>query len=48
MDIKKANEYYHITIEDNGIGFEQEYADAMFNVFTRFNGRIDYESTGLD
>jgi hypothetical protein len=47
LDITKANEYYHITIEDNGIGFEQDYADAMFNVFTRLNSRNAYEGTGL-
>lgn len=46
-DIKKANEYYHIILDDNGIGFEQEYADAMFNVFTRLNSRNAYEGTGL-
>ncbi len=47
VEAKKAASYYHITIEDNGIGFNQEYADRMFNVFTRLNGRDKYEGTGL-
>jgi PAS domain S-box-containing protein len=46
-DGKKAAFYYHITIEDNGIGFNQEYADRMFHVFTRLNGKDKYEGTGL-
>jgi PAS domain S-box-containing protein len=44
---KKAAFYHHISVEDNGIGFNQEYADHMFNVFTRLNGRDKYEGTGL-
>ena len=47
VDVKKVSSYYHFTIEDNGIGFNQEYADRIFNVFSRLNGRDKYEGTGL-
>jgi light-regulated signal transduction histidine kinase (bacteriophytochrome) len=45
--VKKASFFYHIKIEDNGIGFNQDYADRMFNVFTRLNSKDKYEGTGL-
>lgn len=46
-DIRKSTDYLCITVEDNGIGFNPEYAEKMFNVFTRLNRRDQYEGTGL-
>lgn len=42
-----AQEYYQITIKDNGIGFAQEDADRIFNVFTRLHGMAEYNGTGV-
>ncbi|SHE88630.1 ATP-binding protein [Flavisolibacter ginsengisoli] len=39
--------YWLVTIEDNGIGFNQAYADKMFNAFTRLHSKDKYEGTGL-
>jgi PAS domain S-box-containing protein len=36
-----------IVIADNGIGFSQEYAEKIFNTFTRLNSKDKYEGTGL-
>lgn len=36
-----------ITVTDNGIGFEQQYAESIFNKFTRLNPKDQYEGTGL-
>lgn len=36
-----------ITIEDNGIGFEEKYLDRIFDVFQRLHGRSEYEGTGM-
>ncbi len=36
-----------LTVEDNGIGFAQEVADAIFAPFRRLHGREQYEGTGM-
>lgn len=40
-------EALHFIIEDNGIGFEQKYAERIFTVFQRLHGRSEYDGTGL-
>jgi len=39
--------YYHIIIEDNGIGFKQEYAEQIFTIFQRLHDRSHYSGTGI-
>lgn len=39
--------YVHIEFTDNGIGFEQEYADKIFTIFQRLNTREKFEGTGI-
>ena len=46
MDAEKIK-FYRITIKDNGIGFEQEYADNIFKLFQRLHGRSEYSGTGI-
>jgi len=36
-----------ITISDNGIGFDQQYADKIFTIFTRLHTRFEYPGTGI-
>ncbi|OHC74618.1 MAG: hypothetical protein A3G18_00900 [Rhodospirillales bacterium RIFCSPLOWO2_12_FULL_58_28] len=35
------------SVRDNGIGFEQEYADRVFIAFQRLHGRSKYQGTGI-
>jgi len=36
-----------IIVSDNGIGFDPEYNEAIFNKFTRLNSKTRYDGTGL-
>ncbi|WP_111630409.1 PAS domain-containing protein [Larkinella arboricola] len=39
--------YVHIQVKDNGIGFEQEYAERVFTIFQRLNHTKSYSGTGI-
>jgi signal transduction histidine kinase len=39
--------YGRIFIEDNGIGFEQKYAEQIFDMFRRLHSNAEYEGTGI-
>jgi light-regulated signal transduction histidine kinase (bacteriophytochrome) len=39
--------YYKLTLADNGIGFDQQYADKIFEIFQRLHGRNEYSGTGI-
>lgn len=37
----------YLTVEDNGIGFDEEDAEKIFQIFSRLNSKDKYEGTGL-
>ena len=39
--------YFLIRIQDNGIGFEQQYANKIFQLFQRLEGKSEYPGTGI-
>ena len=42
-----GKELYRLTVEDNGIGFDEKYAERIFGVFQRLHGRKEYEGAGI-
>jgi signal transduction histidine kinase len=41
------HKYCRIFIEDNGIGFEQKYAEQIFDMFRRLHLNNEFEGTGI-
>jgi signal transduction histidine kinase len=44
---KQNDQFVRITIADNGIGFDQEYAERIFLIFQRLHGMSEYQGTGI-
>ncbi|MBO0930458.1 PAS domain S-box protein [Fibrella aquatilis] len=44
---READTYYRIDVADNGIGFDEKYADRIFQVFQRLHGRGQFAGTGI-
>lgn len=44
---ESGKELFKISIEDNGIGFDEEYTDRIFGVFQRLHGRKEFEGSGI-
>jgi len=42
-----AKNFCRIFIQDNGIGFEQKYAEQIFGMFKRLHQKSEYEGTGI-
>ena len=44
---QQGRDYCELRIIDNGIGFEQKYADRIFRIFERLHGRKTYQGSGV-
>ena len=47
VSCRQENGKQLIEVQDNGIGFENEYAQKIFDVFQRLHGRNEYPGTGM-
>jgi len=45
--LKPHHRFHKIEIRDNGIGFDQNNASQIFNIFQRLHGKSDYAGTGI-
>jgi signal transduction histidine kinase len=43
----KSKKYWRIIVEDNGIGFDQKYAEDIFGMFKRLHNNAEFEGTGI-
>jgi PAS domain S-box-containing protein len=44
---RSAPDYYQIDVKDNGIGFDQQFSNRIFQLFQRLHGRSQYSGTGI-
>ena len=47
QDKTVSGKYYKFIFKDNGIGFEPEFQEKVFDLFTRLHGKTEYEGTGI-
>ncbi|MGH2872353.1 MAG: sensor histidine kinase [Solirubrobacteraceae bacterium] len=47
IDATLQGDRVQLTVADNGIGFEAQYAERIFRVFERLHGRSEYPGTGI-
>jgi signal transduction histidine kinase len=47
LESKIVEDFYQISVSDNGIGIEEQYFDNIFGMFKRLHHRGEYQGSGL-
>jgi signal transduction histidine kinase len=47
IDSVRTDSVHRISVSDNGIGFDQKYAERIFRPFERLHGRREYDGSGI-
>lgn len=45
--LRSNTEYFKIIVKDHGIGFDQEFAMKIFQIFQRLHGKAEYPGSGI-
>lgn len=47
FNLKNYGTVFQITVSDQGIGFEQQYAERIFQIFQRLHGKAEFPGSGI-
>jgi signal transduction histidine kinase len=47
ISARRADKYWHFSVQDNGIGIASEYQEQVFGLFKRLHGEGRYSGSGI-